>query len=114
MRISDWSSDVCSSDRAAGRGDYARQQRRLGQRELRNRRAEVGLGRGSDAVGALAEVDDRQVLEEDLVLVDLAVELGGEDRLAPLALDRLLAARDRVLHQPIGRASCRERVCQYV
>src|SRR3546814_19546738 len=102
MRISDWSSDVCSSDRAAGRGDYARQQRRLGQRELRNRRAEVGLGRGSDAVGALAEVDDRQVLEEDLVLVDLAVELGGEDRLAHLALDRLLAARDRVLHQLLG------------
>ena len=63
-----------------------------------DRLAEVGLGRGPHPVGALAEVDDREVLEEDVLLVDLAVELAREDRLADLPGDRSIAAGDGVLH----------------
>ncbi len=87
---------------AARRRDDARQHGGLRQRQLAHRLAEVRLGGGTDAVGALTQVDDRQVLEEDLLLVHLAVELAGEDRLADLALDRALVAGDRVLHELLG------------
>src|SRR3546814_13430635 len=76
MRISDWSSDVCSSDLEAQRGgDCFRQQLRgQGAREFHEPHAVVVL---------------RQPSRRDLE---------GEARLA----------------DELGRASCRERVCQYV
>src|SRR3546814_4892331 len=84
MRISDWSSDVCSSDLAAIRtvdiGD-----------------ADVGVG------------GKRRVLKRAGVLLD---RLG---RLAAHAIH--VAEGEAELVQAwvqIGRASCRERVCQYV
>src|SRR3546814_8688806 len=71
MRISDWSSDVCSSDLVSqARAD--RQPDRLAARLLRDAQMAVGVRRSHRAVAA-------------------------------------------VLHRrEIGRASCRERVCQYV
>src|SRR3546814_6244289 len=85
MRISDWSSDVCSSDLVAG--DGARGLRRVRQ------------GHGIDVVG---------IGEPGL--------LAGNRAHAHALLDRMRAVLDdAVLHRPeIGRASCRERVCQYV
>src|SRR3546814_13011977 len=79
MRISDWSSDVCSSDLAG------RQVRRAvaHRRELEGRRRR-GAGHGGD----------RGLVERLVGVVD------GD---LPAAVG----------HQ-IGRASCRERVCQYV
>src|SRR3546814_9345349 len=71
MRISDWSSDVCSSD-PLGRAQHAHQQCGALGAEVGGGAVEVGAGGGFDAVGAPPEVDE------------------------------------------IGRASCRERVCQYV
>src|SRR3546814_7159592 len=68
MRISDWSSDVCSSDLA-----------------LRVAALDLQLGQGLQLLG----------------LVFGHVH------------DEIFAARDHLGHQ-IGRASCRERVCQYV
>src|SRR3546814_3535843 len=75
MRISDWSSDVCSSD-------------------LRGRRAPAASDGGADPASG-----DFRVQEQ----------FGGRE-MAWNASDaaRILAA------QEIGRASCRERVCQYV
>src|SRR3546814_6381385 len=79
MRISDWSSDVCSSDLPRHRVEH------LG-REPRAHLAAVDEGVG---------------------------EIGGDD-------SRVAADPGRIeLHHPgtrkkIGRASCRERVCQYV
>src|SRR3546814_10723919 len=81
MRISDWSSDVCSSDLAA-------------------------------------------IILVAVRLVDLALaaKLGflGPDAHA-IRLDRTVAASladravdEHALRRKIGRASCRERVCQYV
>src|SRR3546814_12320230 len=75
MRISDWSSDVCSSDLLAVLGDV--QRRRL---------------RGVELAGA------EQVGLEEFLQHQVAP--------GPRALSR--AARE------LGRASCRERVCQYV
>src|SRR3546814_1616981 len=85
MRISDWSSDVCSSDlvkidghaHAAGKGHFAH-------------------GCQQTAVGAVMVgqyMTLRSQLADDL-------EEGTQ--------------RDRVVDIKIGRASCRERVCQYV
>src|SRR3546814_7844968 len=67
MRISDWSSDVCSSDLARTVGEPE-----LVARDMRHRPGGVAIGA---EVGAAGGVDRRE---------------------------------------QIGRASCRERVCQYV
>src|SRR3546814_4770403 len=75
MRISDWSSDVCSSD--------------LG----RHRRA---CRRAITFEAALGHVQQER--------------LGGRDA----TLDAILADRHDLPEYEIGRASCRERVCQYV
>src|SRR3546814_15590806 len=98
MRISDWSSDVCSSDLTAptsgsGTGSSARAagQTRFS-RPLRSRR---GL-RAPDLVAA----GDMAVL-----VAHRGRAVGGEE-------DRAVEV-DHVADQ-IGRASCRERVCQSV
>src|SRR3546814_10880973 len=77
MRISDWSSDVCSSDLA----DVQRLPRRLDQR---------GLAQGLVDLGQLVR------------------DVGDVDPLLILVAGLLREA------EQIGRASCRERVCQYV
>src|SRR3546814_10019392 len=83
MRISDWSSDVCSSDLL----DFA---------------AEVGMPGRVDDVDAVALPGDGGVL--------------GQDRDATFLF--LVVAVHHALGEhgafEIGRASCRERVCQYV
>src|SRR3546814_6193036 len=76
MRISDWSSDVCSSDLVALRA----------RRNLTKPVWDYLTG-GSESETTL--------------------------RRNRLALDSL-ALRPNVLNDEIGRASCRERVCQYV
>src|SRR3546814_12878139 len=104
MRISDWSSDVCSSDLdervdAVGRS-------RLEQRDA------LGLGQASGHLDGGVEVGRH---------VGLAVEVEGEgpDELGndvelALAQRRDVGLARTELELQIGRASCRERVCQYV
>src|SRR3546814_16083160 len=85
MRISDWSSDVCSSDLPAARRRADRDRLHLG-----HRRGHVGDRRERrDALDRVVARDDRGQPE---------IGIGGDGR------DML----------EIGRASCRERVCQYV
>src|SRR3546814_3358416 len=87
MRISDWSSDVCSSDLDAPvAGCRRRRHRRIAVE------AEERHGRGQHA-GAFV-----------LRLVQHLARGGGDDWM-DLGMLR---------HAEIGRASCRERVCQYV
>src|SRR3546814_5746680 len=102
MRISDWSSDVCSSDllqvSEAGPGDAA------GRAEMMQQRL---LASGADP--------------GDLVQRIAAQRLGPA---CPMGLDRepvglVAQSLEKVQHrvaplQQIGRASCRARVCQYV
>src|SRR3546814_10021772 len=83
MRISDWSSDVCSSDLTTG----------LGLEPRRNRAAAAAPG------------FDQREWRRVVRLARLARDLFDQDR------------RQNLACQPgveIGRASCRERVCQYV
>src|SRR3546814_12570941 len=116
MRISDWSSDVCSSDLAllpialAAIAIYPKA------RDV----ASDGVG----IVGALVDVVDERrehagprLVGGKAVAVDIiGVDPGGNRRISAES-DRMpvLGTQTAVLRPPeIGRASCRERVCQYV
>src|SRR3546814_5686019 len=87
MRISDWSSDVCSSDLHG-----------VVLHVVHRRRLTVDLG--------LPQQRDDVVLRIDAAVFKRVLD-AVED--APQPLD----AVERIRRQ-IGRASCRERVCQYV
>src|SRR3546814_1863275 len=96
MRISDWSSDVCSSDlgakvAASDVGEEGADGRR--HRRRRERLAEP-LGSGE----AASEEAHRSRFHVALAPGDLAGEADSAVRLQG---------------EKIGRASCRERVCQY-
>src|SRR3546814_7543222 len=80
LRISDWSSDVCSSDL-------------IGQKGLGGLRAKGFV----PAFGKLA---------------DLGVEIGAAA--VPVVHAVRVEPEGEQLLRQIGRASCRERVCQYV
>src|SRR3546814_15608111 len=109
MRISDWSSDVCSSD--------------LARDPLVIRIVELLLL----AVVASPEVEAADAGEDTAYVERLlpAVEYLRRDPGAPVALEDAAAMCHlspayfsrrfkRVFGMKIGRASCRERVCQYV
>src|SRR3546814_3535451 len=84
MRISDWSSDVCSSD--------------LHDQFLRTIDAAVGRHRPFKRVG-------------------IAPQAAREEHARPTrhaGQDSRAGEEDDIMLLPIGRASCRERVCQYV
>src|SRR3546814_7469606 len=86
MRISDWSSDVCSSD-------------------LVGRLLQLHREAGVEDVGA-----GHALMEETRLGPDMLGDVGQEsdDVVLHLRLDSVDAVYQ------IGRASCRERVCQYV
>src|SRR3546814_7406693 len=86
MRISDWSSDVCSSDLDAV--DAAE-------------------------IGTAAQIEDVEALEL-LELIFAVVVVKARDELERLADGRQDPHFLGELLEQIGRASCRERVCQYV
>src|SRR3546814_11086600 len=99
MRISDWSSDVCSSDLLD-----ARTQRRVDAGRM------VKLGARGDDVAAGFEQTAELIGVDRLRHVDHAIRLQRED-LVDIA--RRLDADRRQAAQQNGRASCRESVCQY-
>src|SRR3546814_20134747 len=79
MRISDWSSDVCSSELLAR-----------------------AIGKKVDDLGIALDVDHQP---HRLANAASAGQFVGGERLEAAVVGR---------QQQIGRASCRERVCQYV
>src|SRR3546814_1781396 len=97
MRISDWSSDVCSSDLRPGRArprSWPRSARRsLWPRALSDPCRSLALGRAEGP---------RDALEQDLGALAGGVEGDGEGGAEAHGV------------REIGRASCRERVCQCV
>src|SRR3546814_11488026 len=107
MRISDWSSDVCSSDLVpivTALGARPRSHASVSvadmtlQREWRVGNGGVQIGIGIDAV----VIAERVLATPGIVQTNLCV-------------DWTQAARQRDIgFEEIGRASCRERVCQYV
>src|SRR3546814_12197177 len=107
MRISDWSSDVCSSDLVA--------EPRLEARNGRRRPQELcsDLGRIKRIlVRAPCRITGKSV-GVSLFHADAECELSGYDRTAQRGgAPRLIGVRYH--GAKIGRASCRARVCQYV
>src|SRR3546814_20461210 len=97
MRISDWSSDVCSSD-LVGHGAKAGLAKAVLAPALELR------GHLVPPIGALARPagDRGHVVEAE----------GQQHRLLQPLVD--LPALRPLLGDQIGRASCRERVCQYL
>src|SRR3546814_14258844 len=102
MRISDWSSDVCSSDLAIKRGasDFLEKPFEASQLVL---------------VVARATETDRLRRENET----LRSRVGADEELTgnSPAINNVRATLKRVAvtgSREIGRASCRERVCQYV
>src|SRR3546814_9786667 len=85
MRISDWSSDVCSSDLE----------------DLADGRKRKRLAAQFDAARDLVARDQRAAVVLDRGEVGFALGHRNDDGMNALA-------------PAIGRASCRERVCQYV
>src|SRR3546814_12078964 len=104
MRISDWSSDVCSSDLAYARASFAFD-------------VLLGLDRGVDDNGI--RVPERAVEWERAFPADMLVKLNAP--LVRLDPDNDVVETEAFAIDPrteqlveIGRASCRARVCQYV
>src|SRR3546814_12823806 len=118
MRISDWSSDVCSSDLAALQ-DAEGSLNRFGEaRKMFAMQARNGLS----AVHSNDLVQQSWRVGRSSALVALAAEnaqLAAEDLLvqARMALTTQFVARQKALAMGvnyIGRSSCRERGCQSV
>src|SRR3546814_21011415 len=100
MRISDWSSDVCSSDLAAAQvaQTQALWEADMARRALAPTGIEFVLLKGAAyAAAGMACAAGRQIGDLDILV---------------LATDIRRAAN--ALLKEIGRAACRERVCQYV
>ena len=76
------------------------QQRAVGDGELFDRLVEVRLGRGGDAVGAAAEVDDVQIGLQHLVFGPFAGHLRRDDQLLGLA-DHTAQPGPRRAHQSV-------------
>src|SRR3546814_16600364 len=95
MRISDWSSDVCSSDLTAALDDTA----------LDDREIDAILGRIQN---------DLFDLGADLATPEVENPKYPPLRIVAEQVERLEGEIDRLNADQIGRASWRERVCQYV
>src|SRR3546814_10350194 len=98
MRISDWSSYVCSSDLPS-----------LADRDVPfafNRKEAKDHGEGGVLVGA--------PLQGKVVIIDDVITAGTSVRESVDIIRQAGAEPAAVLIAQIGRATCRERVCQYV
>src|SRR3546814_10270847 len=98
MRISDWSSDVCSSDLDRIRKMFANQPLRI---EIAHRDRQVPVG--GKTAGGLGQT--RRILEVNRLRHD-------DDPVPWELLDDTLP--ELLVNREIGRASGRERVCPYV
>src|SRR3546814_14825542 len=131
MRISDWSSDVCSSDLLLARR-FAQQRDRKAPADMRrveqraigavvdiklfaaalfdpdDQRAVFGGQRAAGLAPQLGRIADRQAFE---AAVD-GVEIGVERRRLHAWVGGRKAAAD--IDDEIGRESCMGRVCQYL
>src|SRR3546814_15227778 len=116
MRISDWSSDVCSSDLRALRGNIQTwyvtlMLNRLDQACVVLQALWLGI-RLLTQFCFLGQIDDGFGVIDDLLLELFCRAADDIQRHILGGLNE--AFRCNVFGQKIGRASCRERLCQYV
>src|SRR3546814_14336667 len=110
MRISDWSSDVCSSDRAQAM--LLRQRSNLALFHPAERKPQIiELPRrgGEKKIALVARGVDRPVQFRPPRTNDAPHIMVGDETIRPQILRDL-----QKIGEPIGRSTCRERVCQYV
>src|SRR3546814_1724643 len=121
MRISDWSSDVCSSDLRLLAD-------KLKKDDIRNfEKAAVELAEKLASDKALAQLRDQvrlsitdeglriDILDEaDFAMFDLGTNQIALDAAQARGIPVFNAPYSNTRSVEIGRASCRERVCQYV
>src|SRR3546814_4817225 len=101
MRISDWSSDVCSSDLRVDAfvTDLVAQDANSPE-----------FGKRVDAISAMGQREIREAAGQSNRFLDRPVRAMDKDN----GVGADLAQLRRTLEEQIGRASCRERGCQYV
>src|SRR3546814_14171032 len=107
MRISDWSSDVCSSDLYPFRHEHIEfMEVDVGQ-DWRDDTAlrSAAVGPGVNPVFHNTRLKHAADQADEFLVIDPFPQQPQED----VVVDVLEEPRDK-----IGRASCRERVCQYV
>src|SRR3546814_4094975 len=97
MRISDWSSDVCSSDLRLA----------VARRSVSLQRQSLALTERGVKAGIYSPLDSTRLRALLAELESALPPLEGTRRTALYTLAVLTG-------KEIGRASCRERVCQYV
>src|SRR3546814_13760810 len=110
MRISDWSSDVCSSDLSGGDISKSATQRDdigVGQRLAREIEAHTGQGTVVQELAYLMRAGEPDAMDRmvGFAFGGLAIQLLQQGKSG-----RMVALRDG----KIGRESCRERGCQCV
>src|SRR3546814_2848515 len=109
MRISDWSSDVCSSDLCV---DHAFQAVDDEEVTLLVVIAEVA---GAEETLAVALEEDLRGFFGSVPVAEEDLRPGGDDLAGFVGAEFLQSVGiDDARVDEIGRASCRERVCQYV
>src|SRR3546814_13742957 len=99
MRISDWSSDVCSSDLVATPLLSAAMD------TVTEARLAIAIARE----GGLGILHRNASIEEQASMVDRVKRSESG-----LITDPITTTPDATIEEEIGRASCRERGCQYV
>src|SRR3546814_8596085 len=113
MRISDWSSDVCSSDLIAQSDGMAMLNVVKGREEYSSMAGIVhpsAVGEVTESINVKTRTIDSLVAEHGLRPALLKVDVEGAEGMVFAGAERTLKE-----HRPeIGRAAWRERVCQYV
>src|SRR3546814_17553062 len=111
MRISDWSSDVCSSDLLRHRvaiGLLVHQPQRRADRAAREDHAVFGaMGKRDHLLGAR---EDHVMVARDRA----SAQAGAADLALPARAGEAVAAALRTFGEEIGRAAGRGSVCEYV
>src|SRR3546814_13517856 len=105
MRISDWSSDVCSSDLLQPNGIVVLEVTAPDKTDRRKRGKNDTIDAENAAHAAFAGIRTVTPKTRDGLVESL--------RVLKVCRKTAVAAR-RIALQQIGRTSCRERVCQYV
>src|SRR3546814_5147165 len=111
MRISDWSSYVCSSDIIIIL--VLAKTRRVGTDRVKQKRSVDFLTGMACLLETAADVIAVLVHSGTKACIDAADDPGPIVRAGCRSIDKV-AIRKHGRWQQIGRASCRERVCQYV
>src|SRR3546814_11566209 len=113
MRISDWSSDVCSSDLIAF-GALAQDAARFNlppEIPALHPSAPRLVGRSMPRLDTPAKLDGSARFGADVRLPNMVY---ASVRSGPSGGSRLVSADEKAAGAQIGSGSCRERVCQYV